>query len=206
MALYTADPEDGVAWVTGASSGIGWHLALALAARGFTVIATARSEDKLAGLVEAAAALAGSIIPMPGDVTDEEAMANIVSAIEARGRKLVLAVFNAGQFLPVHGERLSVGRFARTIEVNFMGVVNGLVPAAIHMQAAGRGQIAVVASATGYSGLPTSAAYGASKAALINMAESLKFDFDKMNIRIQVIDPGFVDTPATEGNPFRCPR
>ncbi|MEN9895651.1 MAG: hypothetical protein RIR97_1503, partial [Pseudomonadota bacterium] len=74
-----------------------------------------------------------------------------------------------------------------------------------HMKTQGAGQIAIVSSVTGYGGLPTSAAYGASKAALINMAESLKFDLDKLGVRIQIINPGFVETAATAKNEFEMP-
>ena len=84
------------------------------------------------------------------------------------------------------------------------GTVNGLVPLVDRMRERGRGQVAVVASVTGYFGWPSAAAYGASKAALNNMAEALKYDFDKLNIRIQVINPGFVDTPLTGKNTFPC--
>lgn len=202
MANYNANPRDGVAWVTGASSGIGAAVAKALAREGFTVIATARREDKLA---EVARGEGGRIIPMPCDVTDEAAMAATLEKIVAAHGVPALALFNAGVFLPVHGEDLEVRAFNKTFDVNLKGVVNGLVPVIRSMQAAGRGHVAIVSSVTGYGGLPTSAAYGASKAALTNLAESLKFDLDKMNIRIQSIHPGFVDTPATRKNEFPMP-
>ena len=109
----------------------------------------------------------------------------------------MLAVFNAGNYFPTRGERLDVLNFPRTYEVNCSASLNGLVPLAERMRERGRGHIAVVASVTSYFGWPTTAAYGASKAALNNMAEALKYDFDKLNIRIQVINPGFVDTPLT---------
>ncbi|MAY61402.1 MAG: oxidoreductase [Rhizobiales bacterium] len=205
MALYRARPEDGVAWVTGASSGIGRQIALELAGAGYTVIATARREDELSSLAAETANLAGSAIPMPCDVTDEDAMSDLVAAIEARHGRIALAVFNAGMFAPVHGERMSVERFTKSFAVNVSGVIHGLVPTVALMQRTGRGQVVLMASVAGYAGLPTSAAYGATKAAVNNLAQSLKFDFDKMNIRIQVINPGFVDTPATEGNPFPMP-
>jgi short-subunit dehydrogenase len=86
-----------------------------------------------------------------------------------------------------------------------MGEINCLIPLVERMREHGRGQVAFVASVTGYFGWPSTAAYGASKAALNNMAESLKFDLDKLNIRIQVINPGFVDTPLTQKNSFRMP-
>jgi NAD(P)-dependent dehydrogenase (short-subunit alcohol dehydrogenase family) len=205
MTTFTATPSDGAAWVTGASSGIGKALALDLAGEGFTVYATARSEDELVALEGQSGGLKGRIVAAPGDVTDTGAMAVIAERIDADGNGLALAVFNAGVYLPVHGETLKVSDFDKTFAVNLSGVVNGLVPAIERMKARGRGQVAIVSSVTGYGGMPTSAAYGATKAALINMAESLKFDLDKIGVRIQVINPGFVDTPATADNAFEMP-
>lgn len=205
MSIFTATPADGSAWVTGASSGIGKALALDLAGEGYTVYVTARSEDALNELAKQPDGLKGRIIAAPGDVTDPQAMAEIVRKIDAGGNGLALSVFNAGVYIPVHGETLTVEDFDKTFAVNLSGVVNGLVPAIDQMKARGRGQIAIVSSVTGYGGMPTSAAYGATKAALINMAESLKFDLDKFGVRIQVINPGFVDTPATADNAFEMP-
>ena len=186
MTTFTATPADG-------------SLALELAGGGFTVHATARSEQALGELAGQSAGLRGRIIAAPGDVTDTEAMAAIAERIDADGNGLALAVFNAGVYLPVHGETLKVEDFDKTFAVNLSGAVNG------RMKARGRGQVAIVSSVTGYGGMPTSAAYGATKAALINMAESLKFDLDKFGVRIQVINPGFVDTPATADNAFEMP-
>lgn len=205
MTTYSAKPADGSAWVTGASSGIGRALAIKLAGEGFTVYVTARGEDALAELERDAKGLAGSIIAAPGDVTEPEAMAGTAARIDAEGAGLALVVFNAGIYLPVHGETLKVSDFDKSFAVNLSGVVNCLVPALELMKARGRGQLAIVSSVTGYGGMPTSAAYGATKAALINMAESLKFDLDKFGVRIQVINPGFVDTPATADNAFTMP-
>ena len=205
MTTYSARPEDGSAWVTGASSGIGRALALNLAREGYTVYATARGADALAELERAGQGLKGRIVAAPGDVTDADAMAALAERIDTEGSGLALAVFNAGIYLPVHGETLKVADFEKSFAVNLSGVVNGLVPALKRMKARGRGHLAIVSSVTGYGGMPTSAAYGATKAALINMAESLKFDLDKLGVRIQVINPGFVDTPATSDNAFDMP-
>jgi len=205
MPFYTAKPSDGAAWITGASSGIGRALALVLAGEGYTVYATARSVSALSELEEAAKGLEGRILPAPGDVTDSAEMAEIVRRIDGDGKGLALAVFNAGIYLPVHGETLKIADFDKSFAVNLSGVVNGLVPALEQMKARRQGQLAIVSSVTGYGGMPTSAAYGATKAALINMAESLKFDLDKLGVRIQVINPGFVDTPATADNSFAMP-
>lgn len=201
MSPRSSRPADGVAWVTGASSGIGRALALHLAREGWTVHATARSAEALAAL---AAESGGRIVAAPGDVTDPAAMAALVAGIEARA-PIALAVLNAGIYLPVRGEALDRDDFARTFAVNLDGTVNALLPLLDAMKPRRAGQVAIVSSVTGYGGLPTSAAYGASKAALINLAESLKFDLDRLGIRIQVVNPGFVETPATAQNAFPMP-
>ena len=89
--------------------------------------------------------------------------------------------------------------------VNFFGVVNCLAAVLPGFISRWRGHIAVVASAAGYRGLPTSAAYGATKAALINMCEALKPELDRYGVRITVINPGFVKTPLTDRNDFKMP-
>lgn len=205
MPLYRADPKDGLAWITGASTGIGRALSLALAGEGYTVAATARDEVNLVSLADEASGLPGRIVPYLCDVTDTAAMAMLVARIEAESGPIALAVFNAGNYFPTRGERLDVLNFTRTFDVNLFGVINGLVPLADRMRDRGRGHLVVVASVTSYFGWPATAAYGASKAALNNMAEALKYDFDKLNIRIQVMNPGFVATPLTAKNRFSMP-
>lgn len=198
-------PEDGIVWITGASSGIGRALALRLAGAGYRVAVTARSHDALYALQREAGGLSGSIIVLEGDVTSAPDMARVVASIEYDHGPLALAVLNAGVYIPVRGKELHLADFERTFAVNLSGTVNCLLPALNAMKKHGTGHIAITSSVTGYGGLPTSAAYGATKAALINMAESLKFDLDRMNIKIQVINPGFVETPATAGNDFQMP-
>ncbi len=205
MKLYRADTSDGIAWVTGASSGIGRALSLELARRGWTVAATARSTDKLEELEAQSQSLKGRIVAFPADMTDAKAVAGAVDDICAQLGNIALAIFNAGNYWPASGDRLDVRKFADTYAINVMGQINGLVPVVEKMKQAGRGHVMFVASVSGYSGLPTAAAYGASKAAIINMAEALKFDFDRMNIRVQVINPGFIESPLTDQNSFKMP-
>jgi NAD(P)-dependent dehydrogenase (short-subunit alcohol dehydrogenase family) len=205
MALYRAKPDDGIAWVTGASSGIGRQAALDLAARGYTVAATARSAEKLASLVGEAAEQGSTIIAFPCDVTDEAAMRAVAGRIEREAGPIALALFNAGTYYPTRLDGLKAENFVKTYEVNVFGVIHGLVPVLEHMRRRGRGQVGIVGSASAIFGLPAAAAYGASKAALNNMAWSLKYDLDLVNIRIQIVNPGFIDTPLTEKNRFHMP-
>ncbi len=205
MPTYAAKPEEGVAWITGASSGIGRSLALRLAKGGWRVAVTARSDEALESLVDEARGLTGSIMAFPGDITDAEAIGVVVDAVERVMGPVALAVLNAGVYLPVRGNDLDLGAFEQSFAVNLSGTVKSLIPLVSKMKSRGKGQIAIVGSIAGYSGLPTSAAYGATKAGLLNMAEALKFDLDKLGIRLQVVSPGFVDTPATRDNPFPMP-
>jgi NAD(P)-dependent dehydrogenase (short-subunit alcohol dehydrogenase family) len=202
---YVAAPSDGAVWITGASSGIGRELALEMARAGWTVAVTARSEDALAELKDAASDFSGSIQVYAGDVSDTALMAAHCASIATEYR-LALVVANAGIYLPQDGLDGDAEAYRKTFDVNLMGTVNVVLPAINVMKAAGQGQIAIVSSVAGYRGLPTSAAYGASKAALFNFAESLRFDLERAGIRLQVISPGFVDTPATKSNPFPMPH
>ena len=86
-----------------------------------------------------------------------------------------------------------------------LGVVNCLAPVLATMRTRRAGHIAIVASVAGYGGLPTAAAYGPTKAALINMAQSLKLDCDRLGIKLQLVNPGFVKTPLTDRNEFPMP-
>lgn len=204
MGRYSARPQDGPAWITGASMGIGAETAFLLAENGYTVFASARSADKLEAMAQDRRAC-GRIHPLPLDVTDREASARALGTILEKAGPPAVAVLNAGTFLPVRGHAMDFENFDKTFDVNFFGVVNSMIPVIDVMMGAGRGQIAIVSSVAGYGGLRKSASYGASKAALINMAESMKFDLDRNNITIQLINPGFVDTPLTEKNDFPMP-
>lgn len=203
--VYRAAPKDGVAWVTGASSGIGRAVTLELARRGYTVAATARRHDELAALAAKAEPLAGRIVAHEADVTDAAAMAGVVRAIEQAHGPIALAFLNAGIAPYTRAADLDVTAFAKAHAVNVMGVVNGMAPLFAVMAERGRGQVAVTASVAGYGGLPKAAAYGASKAAAIHLCEALKFDCDLLGINLQVVNPGFVKTPLTAKNDFPMP-
>lgn len=193
------------AWITGAGSGIGRALALRLAAEGTGVAATARTAGALEELAAQAAGLPGKILPFPADVTDPEAMERTVAAVEDSLGPIGLAVLNAGTHIPMGLEDFSSASARSLMEVNYMGVVHGLEALLPRMRGRRSGHLAVVSSVAGYRGLPTAAAYGPTKAALINLCESLKLDCDRVGIRLQLVNPGFVATPLTAKNPFPMP-
>ncbi|WP_026606161.1 SDR family NAD(P)-dependent oxidoreductase [Methylocapsa acidiphila] len=192
-ARFRATPKDGVAWVTGASAGIGRAVAIELARRGYRVAVTARRESELAAL----AAEYKNIFGFPGDIGERAPMAALVHEIEAAHGPIALAFLNAGVYFPAEAESFTAALAWRTFEVNVGGTLNCLDPLLAAMERRGRGQIAINASLAGYGGIPGSAAYGAAKAALIAMAEALKLTHDSTGVSFQIVNPGFVRTDMT---------
>jgi len=192
-------------WITGASSGIGAELAQLYAEAGHTVFASARNQQSLAGMEVSAKTLAGNIVALPLDVTDDEAVAKAVETMISHDGGLDLAILNAGYYEPIEFDDLNIEHFKATYEVNLMGVVRCLLPTLKYFSAKSEGHVAIVSSVSGFRGLPKAAAYGSSKAALINMAESLKPECNAHGIKLSLVNPGFVKSKLTDRNDFKMP-
>ena len=188
-------------WITGASSGLGEHVARQLADQGIHVSITARSKDKLQAIADSSP----NISAYPADVTNAESLRDLVGRIELAHGPIDMCIFSAGAWFPGKITDLQVENFAKTIDVNLMGVVNALDAVMGPMLARGQGHISWVSSVAGYGGLPNSAAYGSSKAALIHMAESVRPELERKGLTVSVINPGFVKTPMTSQNDFPMP-
>lgn len=195
----------GLIWITGASAGIGRALALRMAREGWRVAASARRADELATLARDAGGLAGAIHPYPLDVTDQAAVWETVAAIEHELGAIDVSVLNAGTHEPTPAATFAVAALRRLLELNVIGVANGLEAVLPRLISRRAGRVAIVASIAGYGGLPNAAAYGASKAALINLAEAMRPELLERGVILQVINPGFVKTPLTDKNNFAMP-
>ncbi|HEV7305378.1 SDR family NAD(P)-dependent oxidoreductase [Ensifer sp.] len=191
-----------VAWLTGASSGIGRALALRLAQQGWTVAASARNRTALEELVSAQPS---TIHAYELDVTDRPMTANVVAAIETKLAPISLAAFCAGTYRHETLQTFDAAIIGEMFALNVMGTVNCLEAIMPRMVARRAGRIAVTASVSGYTGLPGAAGYGATKAALINMCEALYPELERSGVRMVLINPGFVDTPLTRKNDFPMP-
>ena len=179
-------------WITGASTGIGAATARELAARGHDLFLTARSADKLAELPGVA---------KPGDVIDRDAMSRIAEEIAP----VDVALLSAGMYEPVTPETFRAEIFRSHLDVNVMGTVHCIESVLPDMLRRRAGRIAVVASVTGFAGLPRAEAYGATKAFLISMCDSLRADLDGSGVAVTVINPGYVRTALTDQNDFEMP-
>ena len=198
-----ARPQDGIAWVTGASSGIGEAVARQLLADGWQVALTARNAAALQALADAHP---GRAFACPGDVTDPAAMVAVAAAAEQEaGRPIALALLNAGRWKLMGAEDFSFEAFRDQMEVNLLGTAACLAAVMPGMIGRRAGQIGIVASVAGYMGLPMATGYGPTKAALINLAESLRVHLHPIGVLMQVINPGFVRTPMTDTNRFPMP-
>ena len=190
-------------WVTGASSGLGRSLTLALAEQGHWGIASARNEEALLSLER----LSSFIIALPCDTTDPESLTSIHSKISTNFSGLDQIILNAGtcEYLEFPNPDWSVIR--RVMEVNYFGTINCLQMALplLRQSKQARPHIVVVASQATFAPFAKAEAYGASKAALQYFFNSLRIDLASENIDVSVVNPGFVDTPLTRKNDFDMP-
>ena len=190
-------------WIIGASTGIGAALAEKLHALKAKVAVSARSEDKLKALV---ARLGKSrAIALPLDITQ-------VDTIQAAEAKLVaawggydLVVFMAGDYTEMRAWEIDLKVARQMVSINWEGFLNGLSIVIPRFMKEKAGGIALVSSVAGYRGLPKSLVYGPTKAALINLAETLYLDLKDKGLDVYVICPGFVKTPMTDKNDFEMP-
>ncbi|PAU86354.1 oxidoreductase [Pseudomonas sp. WN033] len=194
--------EQRTLWVVGASTGIGAALVDVFHRAGWRVALSARRAELLR---QRAAQDPERLFAVPVDVTDLDAMHQAVAAIEAHWGEIDTAILNAGDYEPMALDDFSPALFARLMQVNYIGVVHGLDALQRRMRERKRGQIMITASVAGYRGLPYAAPYGATKAALISLAESLQPEFARDGVRLRLICPGFVRTPLTDKNDFPMP-
>jgi short-subunit dehydrogenase len=184
------------ALVTGASAGLGRGLSLALAARGAHVVVAARRRAELDAVVETITARGGSAEALVLDCGDADAVHAEVSALDAR-LPLDLVVANAGLGGATPGRDLRWSDTRDILQLNVLGTAATLSAAVPGMVARRRGHLAAVASLAGLRGLPGSAAYSASKAAIRTFAESLRIDLRDVGITVTAVSPGYVRTAMT---------
>ena len=188
-------------WITGASSGIGKALAIKFANEDWHVAASARREILLQDLYE----INNNIHPFPLDVVHAENTKKVFEDIIKKFEEIDLCIFSTGTYEPKLEKEINEKQMRNVMEVNFFGTVNCIKTVEKYFKNRKSGHISVVSSVSGYRGLPNSTGYGASKAALNNLTESLYLDFKRYDVRISLISPGFIKTPMTDKNDFKMP-
>ncbi|MDO9146091.1 MAG: SDR family NAD(P)-dependent oxidoreductase [Hydrogenophaga sp.] len=194
-------------WLIGASSGIGAATAAALQARGAQVLLSARSASALDAFVAQHTEADDSRLKpqaWPLDVTDAQAVTRTAQAILQQG-PLDLVLYCAGHYREMRATALDMADLKRHLDINYTGalhVIDAVLPSLI---ARGRGHVSLISSVAGFRGLPKSLAYGPTKAALTNLAETLYLDLEPLGLGVSVVHPGFVQTPLTAQNDFTMP-
>ena len=187
-------------WLVGASTGIGRALAEQLHAQGATVIVSARHLETLKTFVlEHPGSLA-----LPLDVTDRAAVRRAAGTAVADG-PLDLVCYCAGHYRAMRATAMDLNDMLHHHQVNTVGALHVLDAITPGMVARKQGHISLVSSVAGFRGLPQSLAYGPTKAALINLAETLYLDLQPHGLGVSVVNPGFVETPLTAQNKFHMP-
>ena len=190
-----------VVWLVGASTGIGRATAARLHAAGARVVVSARSRQALDAFVqEHPGSLAIAL-----DATDRAATRSAATRIVAELGRIDLAVYCAGYYKAMRATAFDLDDALRHQQVNYVGALVLLDAVLPVLLAQSSGHISLVSSVSGYRGLPKALAYGPTKAALINLAESMYFDLADEGIGVSVVCPGYVATPLTAQNDYRMP-
>jgi NADP-dependent 3-hydroxy acid dehydrogenase YdfG len=185
-------------WLVGASQGLGRAVAHELSKTGAELILSARDTD---ALEELAGTLPGKSSVVPIDVADA---GNVAAAAEAVG-DIDGMVYLAGVYWPMTASEFDGEKAAMMLDVNLTGaarVLGHVLPPMIERDA---GHIVLTGSLSGFRGLPGANGYGASKAGIMSMAETLYADLRTSGVEVQLINPGFIKTRLTEKNEFTMP-
>ena len=183
-------------WIIGASEGLGRELAIQLSNLGVELIVSARNEIRLN---ELSLRTKAKVIPL--DVLDINA---VRKAFKAVGR-IDGILYAAGDYTPLNSTVWNIDEVDKMIAINFTGVARVLGLVVPKFIAQNYGHIVMIGSLSGFRGLPNAIGYGASKAGMMHLAENIKADLYKANIKVQLINPGFIKTRLTEKNNFKMP-
>ena len=189
-------------WLIGASAGIGKALAYTLAQQGHSLALSGRNQ---AALTTVAHNLTGdNHLICACDVSDNQAVKHTLDHILQQWSRIDSVIFMAGIYQPMTIEQPDIAQLDAIIKVNLNGAFYVTAACLPQLLMQGHGQLVLCASVAGYRGLPQSQPYAATKAGVINLAESLRAEHGK-KLDIKLINPGFVKTRLTDKNSFRMP-
>ena len=195
----SVDWKEKVVLITGASSGIGRAVAVELGRRGASVALLARRAEELLKVAEEVERAGGRALTLPADVRAAADVAAAVARVEELWGGVDVLVANAGFATVKAAAELRAGDVSDMIAVNFIGASNSVSAVLPGMVRRGAGHLVAISSLASFRGLPKSAAYSASKAAMSTFFESLRVDLKRSGILVTTIYPGFIRTPLTDG-------
>lgn len=188
-----------VAFITGASSGIGYELALELARQGYVLALTARRETLLDELAEKVKSIGTDALSITCDVSDQQQVRKAIEETIVHFKRIDLAILSAGISEPTVAEDFSAADFEKLVRTNLLGVSYCLEELVQIMVRQRNGVIAAISSLAADRGVPGSAGYCATKAALSSLFEGMRVDLKRFGVGLVTIEPGYVRTPMTAG-------
>ena len=197
--------RDKVVMITGASSGIGRGLAVELARGGAKIGLIARRADVVQEVAREIEAVGSKSIALPADVQDANSLSEAAEKLRTQFGPIDIMIANAGIGPTRNAAQIDAAEIAGVINVNVIGAANSAAAVIPEMVKRGSGQLVVISSLAAYRGLPASAAYCASKAAVSAFFESLRLDLGPRGIDVTIIHPGFIKTPLTAGREAQMP-
>ncbi len=186
-----------VVLITGAARGIGFATAELLAGQGASVVITDILEERLKESISLLKSKGLDVTGFPSDVTDYESCTLAVKKTHESYGRLDILINNAGISIVAKFEECTSSTCAKLMDVNFMGSVN-MTLAALDALKASKGHVIFVSSVSGIRAIPTGSLYGASKAAIRSLAESIRLELKPFGIHVGVITPGFTTSDPTK--------
>ena len=191
--------------IIGGTFGIGYELSKIYLKKSKNLIILGRNDEKLDEISKEFSNSQTNVITKKFDVTSiEQCKQTLNSVIDELGL-LDLIIYSSGFYKPNNTFDVDLDLYRKTIEVNFMGLINVMSVILPFLKQQQKGHIAMISSLAGFFGLPNSSGYGPSKAAMMNYSESIYNDCKKNNIHVSIINPGFVKTRLTDQNKFKMP-
>ena len=185
--------------ITGASSGIGRGMALDLAAKGAKLGLVARRAEALGEVAREIQDKGGEALSLPADVENADSIRSAAENLRSKFGPIDVLIANAGIGPTRDAANFDCKEVAEVMSINVVGASNSVAAVLPEMLARGEGHLVAMSSLAAYRGLPKSAAYCASKAAVSAFFESLRLDLGPRGIDVTIIHPGFIRTPLTGG-------
>ena len=188
--------------ILGGSYGIGEALVKQLAKKGANLVIAARSIDKIHDLINS---IEGKHYAIKCDVNNDHDWLNLSKELNKLFSTIDLIIFSVGTYKPMGFNDFNAEISEQILSVNLGSFVKFIDCFSESIKNAKIKHIAIISSIAGYFGMPNSMFYGASKAGLTNLVESLKYELLEYNVKVQLINPGFVKTRLTDQNKFTMP-
>ena len=193
-------------WIVGGSSGIGFELVKLCLDSEYKVVVSSRTATTNENLLKLQEQYSENLNLINLDVSLKDTISSCVQKVWQTYEGLDIWFYNAGAYEVMSCDTWSSEKFEKMNEVNYLGIIRVMTAIFPYFQKQKKGQWVWNASISSYFGLPLGGGYSAPKAALVNLAQSIEPELDRFDIKMQIINHGFVKTKLTDKNTFEMPQ